>query len=140
MDEQLRKVRAFNRFFAVQLNVFDRHTLGTELTLTEGRIIGDIGRHPDWTANDIAEHLHVDKSYISRLLQKFEKKKYIIRVAHRDDQRKKCIQLTASGKRLFDELERLSDDQAAHMMTKLSSEERHLLVEKMNWIQSVLQK
>lgn len=140
MDEQLREVSAFNRFFAVQLHMFDQHTFGTKLSLTEGRVIGEIGRHPDWTANELAEYLRVDKSYISRLLQKFEKKKYVMRMPHAQDQRKNAFNLTASGQQVFDALERLSNEQAAAILAKLSDEERRALVEKMNWIQMVLQK
>lgn len=139
MKQQLDDVRAFNRFYAVQLNVFDRYALGTTLTLTEGRIIGEIGRHDDCTANDLCDFLHVDKSYLSRMLQKFEKNGLIERVVDKADQRKKMIKLTAAGQRDFEKLEHLSNEQAAHMLTSLNETQKKKLIDSMHYIQSVLE-
>lgn len=68
----LKQVRVFNRFFTAKLNIFNRYALGTSYSLVEGRFIGEIGRNEGCTASDIAECLHMDKSYLSRILAKFE--------------------------------------------------------------------
>ena len=139
MDEDLRnQVRAFNRFFAVKIRVFNRYVFGTSYSLVEGRVIGEIGRQPGCAANQVAEILDMDKSYLSRVVGKLEDACLIAKAISEDDNRKKHLYLTENGQILFDELDSLSDAQVEDMLTGLSMEQIKKLADSMNTIQQIL--
>lgn len=141
MEEKiLSQVRAFNRFFAVELSVFDRYVLGTAYSLVEGRIIGEIGRNEGCSANRIAEELNIDKSYLSRVLAKLETKGLISRLPSAGDGRKKQLKLTEAGRELYNRLEVLSDKQAEDMLKEVEPEQIGKLLESMRFIQTALGK
>ena len=140
MEDALRKqVRAFNRFFAVKIRVFNRYVFGTPYSLVEGRIIGEIGRNAGCTANRIADALQMDKSYLSRVLAKLEDAGLISKSVSENDNRKKHLNLTESGLVLYDELERLSDDQVDDMLAGLDAEQTKQVLLSMRTIQSILE-
>ena len=139
MDETLRnQVRAFNRFFAVKIRVFNRYAFETPYSLVEGRIIGEIGRQSGCTANQIAETLDMDKSYLSRVIGKLDDAGLITKSVSKNDSRKKHLYLTEKGRTLFNELEGLSEAQVADMLSGLSAEQMEKLSESMHTIQSIL--
>lgn len=141
MEEQiLSQVRAFNRFFAVELSVFDRYVLGTAYSLVEGRVIGEIGRNEGCSANRIAEDLNIDKSYLSRVLAKLETKGLISRLPSAGDGRKKQLKLTEAGRELYNKLEVLSDKQAEDILKEVEPEQIGELLESMQFIQTALGK
>lgn len=136
--DTLQIVREFNRFFAANLNVFDRYALGTAYSLVEGRIVGEIGRDEGCTAIRIAETLKMDKSYLSRILRKLESDGLISKMVSAEDNRKKLLHLTPKGRELFEELERLSDKQAEKMLSGLGSEQVEQILNSMRFIQTLL--
>ncbi|SCP98717.1 MarR family winged helix-turn-helix transcriptional regulator [Anaerobium acetethylicum] len=141
MEEQiLSQVRAFNRFFAVELSVFDRYVLGTAYSLVEGRVIGEVGRNEGCSANRIAEDLNIDKSYLSRVLAKLETKGLISRLPSAGDGRKKQLKLTEAGRELYNKLEVLSDKQAEDILKEVEPEQIGELLESMQFIQTALGK
>ncbi len=134
----LNAVRSYNRFFAAKLNVFDRYALGTTYTLVEGRIIGEIGRHDDCTANKISEIMNMDKSYLSRILAQLESKDLISRKISDKDGRQKILSLSDIGMALFNQLEFLSIKQAEKMLSGLDGEQVEKVLSCMRFIQSTL--
>lgn len=139
MDNKILKdIRTFNRFFAVELNIFNRNALGTRYSLIEGRIIGEIGRNPGCSAASIASLLHMDKSFLSRILNKLEEYALIERITSEADSRKKQLYLTAKGTKAYEELEALSDKQAADMLSGLNQQEIAKVLDCMKYLQEVL--
>ena len=139
MDEAIRKqVRAFNRFFAVKIRVFNRYAFETPYSLVEGRVICEIERHTGCTANQIAEILDMDKSYLSRVIGKLEDDGLLEKSISENDNRKKHLYLTEKGQILFDELEKLSDAQVEDMLAGLNAEQIEAVSKSMHTIQSIL--
>jgi DNA-binding MarR family transcriptional regulator len=139
MQDVLRKqVRGFNRFFAVKLRFFNRYVFGTAYSLIEGRIIGEIGRNAGCTANQIAESLDMDKSYLSRVLAKLENSGLIDKLVSENDSRKKHLNLTPNGHVLFNELEELSNAQVDDMLAGLDAGQIEQVLQSMRCIQSIL--
>lgn len=75
MDTQ--EVRKFNRYYTRILGVFDQKVFDLDYSMIEMRILGEIGRHPNVTANDLTKCLNIKKSYLSRKLSKLERNSYI---------------------------------------------------------------
>jgi DNA-binding MarR family transcriptional regulator len=56
--------------------------------------------HPPVTQRDIAEHARTDAVMTSEVLRALEKMGYLERRPHPDDARARCIEVTATGRRL----------------------------------------
>ena len=80
MDNELvKKIREFNRYYTVWLNVFTKGYLGTDFSWPESRTLFEIWLFPGINATELCEHLNMDKSYISRIIAKLEKQGLITR-------------------------------------------------------------
>ena len=87
-------IRSFNRFYTVMLGFLNQKYLGTKYSVTETRILFEIRSSDKVLAKDLCSKLKLDKSYVSRILAKFEKQKLIIRKTASNDKRQNPIALT----------------------------------------------
>ena len=62
------RIRAFSRYYARVLGICDRKYLGVDFSVTEVRILGELGRGREVTAKKLADFLGIDKGYLSRVL------------------------------------------------------------------------
>ncbi len=69
-DNVIEDIRHFNRFYTNILGVLDRHVLDTGYSLTEARIIIEIGMMEQCIANNLVDILEIDRSYMSRIIAK----------------------------------------------------------------------
>ena len=138
-EEQIAQIRAFNRFYTAVIGLLDKHYLNSEFSLTEGRILYEIYHRPDGiTASTLIEMLHLDKSYLSRILQQFEKKKLIEKKRSDDDKRSFYLFLSRSGKTAFEKLNEASQQHAAQLLLPLKDAEIGKLIDQMNGIRDIL--
>ena len=138
MDVQ--KIRTFNRYYARVLGVFDKKYLGVDFSVTEVRIIGEIGRNSSLTAKELAEYLSIDKGYMSRIMQNLEKKGLIQRVKSETDAREKHLRLTEEGERLNLLLEEKADQRILRQIDGISKEEFQALLDAMAKIENIMGK
>ncbi len=163
-DVDYRKVRDFNRALAVRLNVFGHRALGSRWTLSEGRVIIEIGRARECTATEISAALGMDKGNLSRIVSKLANQGIVERRAEgvsrsstrnlprspshsssrnpaRSSSRNSSIlELTPEGEKAYRELDRLSDAQAQEMLEGLSDEEKKQAVDAMETVRVLLAK
>lgn len=136
MDVQ--KIRTFNRYYARILGVFDQKYLGVDFSVTEVRIIGEIGRDSNLTAKELAMYLSVDKGYMSRILQSLEKKGLIERLKSERDAREKRLRLTEAGERLNAILEEKADERILRQIDRIMEEEFQALLDAMERIECIM--
>ena len=136
MDVQ--KIRAFNRYYARVLGVFDKKYLGVDFSVTEVRIIGEIGRNSSLTAKELEEYLSVDKGYMSRMMQNLEKKGLIERVKSETDAREKHLRLTGEGRKLNEILEEKADQRILRQIYNINEEEYKALLGAMETIEKIM--
>ena len=136
MDVQ--KIRAFNRYSARVLGVFDKKYLGVDFSVTEVRIIGEIGRNSSLTAKELEEYLSVDKGYMSRMMQNLEKKGLIERVKSETDAREKHLRLTEEGRKLNEILEEKADQRILRQIYNINEEEYKVLLGAMETIEKIM--
>jgi DNA-binding MarR family transcriptional regulator/GNAT superfamily N-acetyltransferase len=132
-------VRNFNRFYTRQLGLLDRSLLGSEFTLTEARVLYELASRGDITATEIARDLGMDLGYLSRLLAKFERRRYIRRTRSPADARQSLLQLTTKGRAVFDPLNRAAADQIAAMIDPMTLDRRRDLLAAMQSVERLLQ-
>ena len=136
MDVQ--KIRAFNRYYARVLGVFDKKYLGVDFSVTEVRVIGEIGRNSSLTAKELEEYLSVDKGYMSRMMQNLEKKGLIERVKSETDAREKHLRLTEEGRKLNEILEEKADQRILRQIYNINEEEYKALLGAMETIEKIM--
>jgi len=137
--EQIARVRAFNRDYTRRIGVLSDGLLDSPYSLTEVRVMYEIAHRSGVTAAELADELDLDRGYLSRLLKGFERKKLLARAASPDDGRRQHLRLTPAGLRVFEPLERRSQEQVKGMLTALDEERRGALLEGMAVIQSALE-
>ncbi|MDH5414639.1 MAG: MarR family transcriptional regulator [Flavobacteriaceae bacterium] len=85
--------------------------------------------------NDLAFLTLRDKSSLTRLLSKMEKKKYIIRKKCKEDKRANNVYLTALGKDIFTKTRPVIKQLLDKMLYKISIEEKHQIIKILKKIQ-----
>ncbi|HJP62891.1 MAG TPA: helix-turn-helix domain-containing GNAT family N-acetyltransferase [Mucilaginibacter sp.] len=141
MNDQLtivRDIRTFNRFYTDVIGLLDQHLLDSPYSLAEARILFEINNAVAMQASQIMERMHIDKSYLSRLLKKLENDKVLVRKRSEQDARAVILSLTEKGKNEFALLNKASDEQINDLIEPLSAKQRISLVSDMRSIMSSL--
>lgn len=136
--EQIARVRAFNRDYTRRIGVLSEGLLDSPYSLTEVRVMYEIAHRSGVTAAELADELDLDRGYLSRLLKGFETKRLLAKAASPEDGRRQLLRLTPAGLRVFEPLERRSQEQVKGMLTALDEERRGALLRGMEVIQSAL--
>lgn len=87
------------------------------LTFNEFRILMHTGRHPGITQKELVEHSHTDKAQMARTLAQLQDKGWLERSASEADKRVRCLQLSARGQQLFDQLRHRREQIATELLS-----------------------
>lgn len=134
------EVRKFNRYYTRILGVFDQKVFNLDYSMIEMRILGEIGRHPSITANELTKYLNIKKSYLSRKLSKLERDEYIFKEKNSEDSRILHLYLSEKGLELNKYVEEQSDQKVLELLEPLVSENYQELVAAMKTIEKILYK
>lgn len=122
--EQVADIQGFNKVYQNLLKQINAAILETGYTLTEKDVLLEISKTERCTANILIRQLGLDRSYMSRLLAKFEKRGLIERTQSPMDSRLRYIRLTAFGRKEFDRLSDVQNEHTAAIFNRLSEEDR----------------
>jgi len=136
--ETTEAVRRFNRFYTRRIGVLEESLLGSGLTLSQGRVVFELGRRPEWTAGEIAAALGLDAGYLSRLLASLEKLKLITRKSSPTDGRQTIVSLSTRGRERYQLLDRRSSDEVSRLLDSLPRGSRQRLLSAMTAIETLL--
>lgn len=130
-DAQIGTVRRFNRSYTQRIGALDDSFLGTGLPLAAARLLYEIGARGGHTRG-LRSRLGLDSGYLSRLLRRLEADGLIRVEPDPDDGRRRMPQLTATGRRVWDGLERRSVQRARGLIEPLSDRQRERLTQALN--------
>lgn len=130
--------RDFNRFYTNFLGVLNKAYLDSPFTLTDARVLFEIGSHDGISAVALARDLHLDPAYLSRILKRFRSDGLIETKADSADLRSQIITVTGKGGEQLQELGRRSNVQIAERFDALALGEKHSVVNAMQTIRSLL--
>jgi DNA-binding MarR family transcriptional regulator/N-acetylglutamate synthase-like GNAT family acetyltransferase len=136
---QVELVRSFNRFYTRQIGVLREGLLKTPFSLTQARVLYELGAHPGVRSADLIGKLGLDPGYLSRLLQGFEKQGLVKRTNSRQDGRVNLLALTAKGRAEFERLNTRSQVEIAEMLDGIGGPQRQQLVDSMTAIRRLLE-
>jgi len=131
-------VRQFNRYYTRQIGLVGRNYVSGGLGLTELRVLYELQQGSPISARVIAKTLDLDEGYLSRILVKFIKNKWLDREIDVGDRRVSQLGLSASGRALasnhIDEARlRIGD-----MLADLHAGDQAQLVQSMRRIEQLL--
>lgn len=122
--DQIADIQGFNKVYQNLLKQIDSAILETGYTLTEKDVLLEISKTERCTANILIHQLGIDRSYMSRMIAKFETNDLIEKTQSQTDSRIRYIRLTELGRK---EINRLSDIQSNHIaaiFNKLNEEDQ----------------
>jgi DNA-binding MarR family transcriptional regulator/GNAT superfamily N-acetyltransferase len=135
---EIAAIRRFNRFYTGRIALLNETLLESPFTLTQARVLFELGSGKGLTAGDLVETLALDPGYLSRILQSFARRRLITRQRTADDARRVILALTAAGRKAFEELDRRSMRLIGEMIEPLSRTERKRLIGAMRAVETHL--
>lgn len=123
------EIRGFNRFYTNILGLLDRHIIDSGYSLTEARILFEISKTDVCTANQLCSVLSVERSYMSKIINKFEKKQLITRHTRDTDNRNMEIRMTREGMKVFHELNSHANKQIEDLIANIDDADCEKLIE-----------
>ena len=117
--DQIADIQGFNKVYQNLLKQMDAAILETGYTLTEKDVLLEISKTERCTANILIQQLNIDRSYMSRMLSKFESRGLIEKTQSRTDSRIRYIRLTELGRKEFNRLSDIQSNQISAIFNKL---------------------
>jgi DNA-binding MarR family transcriptional regulator/N-acetylglutamate synthase-like GNAT family acetyltransferase len=137
--ERVNAVRAFNRFYTNVIGVLREGLLRTPYSLTEARVIFELGQREAAALADLRSALDIDAGYLSRILARFEVDGLITRERSNVDARRQVIQLTRVGRAACEMLDQRSAHEIGSLLSGVTESEQRRLVGAMTAIQEILE-
>lgn len=99
------------------------------LSVTEWRIMAVLGEYPGASADEVSVKIQIEKSIVSRSLQKLLKRHLVKREVDRADRRRQNLTLTKTGKDVYRQIIPVSYDYEDQLLKCFNKQERELFDE-----------
>lgn len=136
--EHIAAVREFNRFYTARLGLLRKRHLDGEFSLTEARVLYEIGAAPNVTASTLHHILDLDPGYLSRLLALMLRRKLVRHKTSPADRREKLLRLSSLGESKLHQLNRQSALQIHGVLDSLSEADRETVVSSLSQVRRIL--
>jgi DNA-binding MarR family transcriptional regulator/GNAT superfamily N-acetyltransferase len=137
-DDRVAAVRAFNRFYTGRIGVLGEGLLRTPHSLTEARVLYELGQREAIDVADLRRELAIDAGYLSRLLSRLQEQRLVARERSASDGRRQRVRLTDEGVAASAELDRRSAEEIGTLLAGVGEEAERRLVAAMAVIREVL--
>jgi DNA-binding MarR family transcriptional regulator/GNAT superfamily N-acetyltransferase len=136
--DRVTAVRAFNRFYTNRIGVLGEGLLRTPHSLTEARVLYELGQREVTEVSDLRRDLDIDAGFLSRLLNRLQRDGLAARERSDSDARRQRIRLTDDGRAAFAELDERSAAEIGELLDQLGAEDQRRLVAAMGVVRDVL--
>jgi DNA-binding MarR family transcriptional regulator/predicted N-acetyltransferase YhbS len=136
--DRIAAVRRFNRFYTQRIGVLRQPWLDSPFSLTEARVLYEIGQRAGVTASEIGDELGLDAGYLSRMLRRFHRDGLIRKQVSPDDGRQTLLSMTARGRKALAPLEAHTLAQVGAMLAQLPPDGQDRLVAAMGTVETLL--
>lgn len=138
MEQTITAIRDFNRFYTRYVGALDARFLGSDMTLTEARLLLEIANRAPVQATVLQEVLALDRGYLSRMIRQFENKGWITRDRSSEDGRSRPMQLTPKGQSVFKNVDQKQHDAIQATLLQLDETERQTLAQALTSVRHLL--
>ena len=94
------------------------------LSVTEWRIMAVLGEYPGASADEVSAKIQIEKSIVSRSLQKLLKRHLVVREVDESDRRRQNLTLTKTGKDVYRQIVPVSYDYEDRLLKCFNERER----------------
>ena len=136
--QRVAAVRRFNRFYTRQIGLLQETLLRSPFSLTEARVLYELGRHAPTHATALGRELGLDAGYLSRILRGFERRGLLERTPSKTDGRQHVLALTGQGRNAFARLDGASRREIGTLLALLPTARQQRLVAAMHVIEQLL--
>lgn len=137
-EKQICAVREFNRFYTARLGLLRKRHLDGEFSLTEARVLYEIGASPGLTASRLRNKLGLDAGYVSRSLALLTGRTLLRQTISKQDGREKLLTLSPAGNRAVAWVNKKSSVEIQSLLANVSPTDRDVLLDSLAKIQSIL--
>ncbi len=137
-NDQVLKIRSFNRFYTKTIGLVDRYYLNTPYSLMQLRVLYETRFKTDCTARQILKNLQLDEGYLSRLIDSFIKDGLLQKKRSESDGRVYLISLTPKGEDFVASLDKKANESIGKLISHLSINELMELTQAMETIKEYL--
>jgi DNA-binding MarR family transcriptional regulator/GNAT superfamily N-acetyltransferase len=137
-EDPVAAVRAFNRLYTNVIGVLRGGYLGTPYSLTEARLIFELGQRDTTEVAGLRRILDIDAGYLSRILARFTADGLITRRPSERDGRRQVIALTGAGRTLQAELDAQAAGQIGALLARLGPADQRRMLASIQEITRVL--
>ena len=138
LDQRVAAVRRFNRFYTQRIGALRSPFLQSPFSLTEARVLFELGRSGQPAAAELARTLDLDPGYLSRILRNFARQGIVERRPSASDARQSLVSLTESGRKTVALLDARSQADVTAMLKQIGEAGQRRLVEAMRTIEGLL--
>lgn len=131
-------VRAFNRFYTSVIGVLEEGVNKLPYSLTEGRVLYELGTQERLDVVDLRRRLNLDPGYLTRILGRLAEADLVTRERSRDDGRRQVVELTHAGKEQSAVLDQRSQHDIAELLDPLTRDDQRHLVASMRAIRGLM--
>jgi DNA-binding MarR family transcriptional regulator/RimJ/RimL family protein N-acetyltransferase len=107
-------------------------------SLTEVRVLYELAHHDDLTAAKLGNELGLDRGYLSRILQSFEKRGFVRKTRSKKDARQTHLAFTPKGRKVFAPVNSRTQQDVGAMLDALSATDQDTLLESMRRIEKLV--
>ncbi len=136
--DQIVDVQGFNKVYLYLCKQIDDAILNAGYSLTEKDVLLEISKTERCTANILTQQLHIDRSYMSRMVTKFEKNGLIEKTPSKTDNRVRYIRLTERGRKEFNRLSDIQSTQIQKLFQQLGEQAQQTVLNAMVMIRNKL--
>lgn len=136
--DQIADVQGFNKVYMKLCKQMDDAILEAGYSLTEKDVLLEISKTERCTANILIQQLHIDRSYMSRMIAKFEKNGLIEKTQSKTDSRVWYIRLTDTGRQEFNKLSDIQSRQIQKLFQNLNEQDQEAVLTAMVTIRNKL--
>ena len=137
-EQQIAAVREFNRFYTARLGLLRKRHLDSGFSLTEARILYEIGASLGRTASSLRNTLGLNAGYVSRSLALLTRRKLVRQTTSKQDGREKQLWLSPAGDSAVKRLNEQSSLQIQELLASVNATDRAALLESLYRIRSIL--
>ena len=118
---------------------FDRRVRRLGLTRSQWLVLSRLNRHPGISQSELAEMLEVERATAGRMIDRMERRGWLVRCPDPSDRRINRLYLTADAEGVEVEMGRIAAQLLDDAMAALGEEEREVLAEMMERVKAQLQ-